>query len=165
MALAESWSGTKRPNYFSGKLLTADDLSEEQNYLLEKHRRHLRTLHGFGIVHGLQVGVDAQGETITIEPGLAIDAHGREVLLNEKLTLLVPPDTLSPVLVAVEYTERAVDPVPAGQDGTTEPSRIEEGCQVVLADGPCESGVAVARMIKEQNAWRVDSSFTPARAR
>ena len=48
--LAESWSGTKRPNYFSGRLLSAGDLTEEQNYLLETHRRHLRTLHGFGIV-------------------------------------------------------------------------------------------------------------------
>src|ERR1700752_1454843 len=31
-------------------------LTRGANYLLEKHRRHLRTLHGFGIVHGLQVG-------------------------------------------------------------------------------------------------------------
>ncbi len=127
--LAESWSGTKRPNYFSGRLLSAGDLAEEQNYLLETHRRHLRTLHGFGIVLGLQVSADAQGETITIEPGLAIDARGREVQLNERLTLLVPKDTASPVLVAVEYSERFVDPVPVGQDATSEPSRIEEGCR------------------------------------
>jgi hypothetical protein len=36
---------------------------------------------------------------------------------------------------------------------------------IVLAGDPCESGVAVPRLIKEQNAWRVDPSFTPARAR
>ena len=161
--LAESWSGTKRPNYLSGRL-RAGDLTEEQNYLLETHRRHLRTLHGFGIVHGLEVGAGAQGDAITIEPGLAIDARGREVQLNERLTLLVPKDTASPVFVAVEYSERFVDPVPVGKDATSELSRIEDGCRVVLADGPCESGVAVARLIKEQDAWRVDPSFAPARA-
>ena len=165
VAVAESWSGTKRPNYFSGKLMSADDLTEEQNYLLEKHRRHLRTLHGIGIVDGLQVSVDEQGETIAIDPGLAVDAHGREIQLNQGVTLLVPKNTSSPVLVVVEYTERFVDPVPVAEDELAKPSRIEEGARVVLTEGPGETGVALARLISEQNAWRVDPSFAPARAR
>ena len=32
-------SGTVRPNFFAGRLLTADDLREEQEYHREKHRR------------------------------------------------------------------------------------------------------------------------------
>ena len=165
VALAESWSGTKRPNYFSGKLLSPDDLTQEQNYLLEKHRRHLRSLHGFGIVHGLQVGVDETGATIAIEPGLAIDAYGRELSLSEHLTITVPAGTSSPVLVTVEYAERFVDPVPAAENETPQPSRIEEGCRIALLNDPCEDCVAVARLINEQNRWHIDPTFVPARAR
>src|SRR5437867_782422 len=39
----------RRPNYFVGKLIDAADLQLEQEYHLEKHRRHNRHLHGFGI--------------------------------------------------------------------------------------------------------------------
>jgi hypothetical protein len=163
MASAENWSGTKRPHYFLGQVLTADDLNQEQQYLIEKHRRHLRTLHGFGIVQGLQVRADGPGESITIEPGIAIDSLGREILLNEALSLTVPKDTSFPISVVVEYAERLVGPTSASTDGTLEPSRIEEGCRVVLVDDPCESDVAVARLITEGDGWRVDASFVPAR--
>ncbi len=165
VALAESWSGTKRPNYFSGKLLGTDDLTQEQNYFLDKHRRHLRTLHGYGIVQGLQAGVDETGVTIAIEPGLALDAYGREISLSEQLTITVPPGTPSPALVTVEYTERFVDPVPALDNEPAKPSRIEEGCQVALVKDPCDGCVVVARLINEQNGWRIDPAFAPARAR
>lgn len=159
--LSERWSGTKRPNYFSGKLLTVDDVRQEQNYHIEKHRRHLRNLHGFGTVSGLQVEVDANGGTIAITPGLAIDARGREVQLNEDVTLTMPAATSSPTLVLVGYVERYVDPVPAS-DGT-EASRVEEGCRISLGADPGESGVAIARLVRETAGWRVDRSFVPPR--
>ena len=164
VALAESWSGTKRPNYFSGKLLSPDDLTQEQNYLLEKHRRHLRSLHGFGIVQGLHVGVDETGATIAIEPGLAIDRYGRELSLSEHLTIPVPAGTSSPALVTVEYTERFVDPVPAAENETPQPSRIEEGCRIALVNDHARTCVVVARLINEQNRWQHRSTFVPARA-
>ena len=164
VALAESWSGTKRQHYFSGKVLSAGDLTQEQNYFLEKHRRHLRSLHGFGIVHGLQVGVDETGATIAIEPGLALDAYGRELSLTEHLTITVPAGTSSPALVTIEYAERLVDPVPAAENETPQPSRIEEGCRIALVKDPCEHGVIVARLINEQNLWQIDPTFVPARA-
>jgi hypothetical protein len=159
--LSENWSGRKRPRFFSGRLLTVDDFIEEQQYHLKKHRRHLQTLHGSGIVQGLRV--EAAGDTITIQPGLAIDGHGREIYLDEEVTLTVPSDSKSPAWIVVEYAERTVDPVPISTDGSTEASRIEEGCHVIVASGPCESGVAVARLIREQEGWHVDSSFLPAR--
>jgi len=165
VALAESWSGTKRPNYFPGKLLSPDDLTQEQNYLLEKHRLHLRSLHGSGIVHGLHVGMDETSATIAIEPGLAIDTYGRELSLTEKLTIAVPPGTSSPALVTIEYAERFVDPVPASANETPQPSRIEEGCQIGLAKNPCKACVVVARLFEAQNRWRLDRTFTPSRAR
>jgi hypothetical protein len=162
--LHEGWSGTKRPRFFSGRVLSAGDLAEEQNYHLRTHRRHLQTLHGSGIAYGLQVKDDTENGTITIEAGLGLDACGREMNLAERATVAIPPESATPAWIVLEYAERMVDPVPVSTDETMEPSRIEEGCRLVV--GPsCESGIAVARVVREEDGWRVDPSFVPGRVR
>ena len=161
----EGWSGRKRPRYFSGRLLTADDFREEQDYHLTKHRQHLQMLHGSGIVQGLHVESGTDGETITVQPGLAIDSHGREIQIGDAVTLTLPTGSPSPSLIVAAYVERPTDPVPVAADGGTEPSRIEEGFHIIVASPPCESGVAIARVVRESAGWRVDPSFVPARPR
>jgi len=73
----------KRPNYFTGRLLDAATFQSEQEYLREKHRLHNRKLHGFGIVSGLEVRVNAiagsDGDCVVVEPGYAIDRQGEEL--------------------------------------------------------------------------------------
>ena len=163
--VAETWSGTKRPRYFSGRVLTPDDLTAEQEYHLAAHRRHLQRLHGFGIVDGLKVTLGTSGDTFTVEPGTAIDGHGREIQLREPVTAGIPDSTSTPARLVVEYAERAVDAVPGTQDDGPEWSRIEEGCRVVLANDSCAHEVTIARLIRDQNNWRADEAFVPARPR
>jgi hypothetical protein len=105
------------------------------------------------------------GERIIVQPGLAIDSHGREIHINEELTITVPSASLSPAWVVVQYVERFVNPVPVSTDGSMEPTFIEEGCNIIVASSSCENGVAVARLVREQDGWRIDSSFVPARPR
>jgi hypothetical protein len=155
-------SGTVRPNYFQGRLLTAEDLREEQEYHREKHRRHLQMLHGFGVVDGLDVDVASDGATIAIEPGLAIDRYGREIVLDDVIVIPIPPNAPSPSYVVVQYAERMVDPVLV-VSGDSEPSHIEEGCDVSLMPDEPEHGIAVAHLIRENAAWRVDPAFAPIR--
>jgi len=155
-------SGTVRPNFFPGRVLTADDLREEQEYHREKHRRHLQMLHGFGVVDGLDVDVAADGETISIEPGVAIDEYGREIVLDDMVVIPIPPDTPSPSCIVVQYAERMVDPVPV-LDGGTEPSHIEEGADVLLIPGARAEGIAIARVIRESEEWKLDATFVPTR--
>jgi hypothetical protein len=162
MIVHEAWSGTKRPRFFSGRLLTVDSLNEEQNYHLESHRRHLQTLHESGIAAGLEVTDDTETGTVAIEPGVAIDPHGREIILADRVTVAVPSESATPVWIVLAYTERMVDPMPTA--GTAEPGRIEQGCRVVIAASD-EGGVAVARVVREEDGWRVDPSFVPPRAR
>ena len=159
-------SGTVRPNYFPGRLLTADDFREEQEYHREKHRRHLQMLHGFGVVDGLDVDVASDGTTIAIEPGLAIDRYGREIVLDDMVVMPIPPDAPSPICVVVQYAERMVDPVPVANGPAaagTEPSHIEEGCDLSFMPDPGEDGITVARLIRENAVWRVDPAFVPPR--
>ena len=80
----------KRPNFFSGKLLTAEDLAQEQEYVLDKFKRHNRTLHGFGIISGLKVSVRA-GQ-VNVEPGIALDCEGNELMIDSAQSI-VPPLT------------------------------------------------------------------------
>src|ERR1700681_1957588 len=62
----------KRPSSFVGRLIDAATLQSEHDYHREKHRRHNRNLHGFGIVSGLEVRVDAtagaDGDCIVVDP-------------------------------------------------------------------------------------------------
>jgi len=164
MTAHEHWCGPKRPRFFSGRLLTADDFTEEQSYHREKHRRHVLALHGPGVVDGLRVTIGADGATLTIEPGLAIDPVGRELCIDQSIGVAVPVGTPSPAAVALYYAERPVDPLPTGTAQAMEPGRIEEGTRVAIA-GTDDDGVTIAQIIWDGVAWRVDASFAPARTR
>jgi hypothetical protein len=78
----------RRPRYFSGRLLTAEDFEAEQSYHLEARRRDNRHLHGWGVVSGL--GVTAGGGGVVVEPGLAIDGLGRAIVIPEPREMTDP---------------------------------------------------------------------------
>lgn len=163
MTTHEHWCGPKRPRFFSGRLLTADDFTEEQSYHREKHRRHVLALHGSGVVDGLRVTVGADGATLTIEPGLAIDPSGREVCIDQAIEIAIPAGTPSPAAVTLHYAERLVDPLPTST--AQEPSRIEEGTRVEIATSGNDGATTIARIVGDGDGWQVDASFTPARSR
>jgi hypothetical protein len=80
----------KRPNYFQSQFLVVRDFQDEQTYHEEMLRRHNRLMHEWGVVRdGLQVR--SAGDDLKIETGSAIDALGREIVLEDprggKLTL------------------------------------------------------------------------------
>ena len=49
----------EHPHFYAGRLLTAADLQDDQDYFRAKIRLHDRLLHGWGIVTGLQVSESA----------------------------------------------------------------------------------------------------------
>ena len=53
----------ERPRYYGRQLITADDLTLEQDYFRDKLRRHNRLLHGWGVVCGAQVFPSAQSQS------------------------------------------------------------------------------------------------------
>jgi hypothetical protein len=107
----------RRPHFFNGRLLTAADLNLEQQYHREKSKLHNRALHGFGIVSGLKVSVDA-GQ-IVVEPGLALDCEGNEILIAA-LQTVVPPVAADchTSYVNLRYAEENIDPIPGGETST-----------------------------------------------
>jgi hypothetical protein len=71
----------KRLNYFTHQFLREQDFKDEQDYHIEMRRRHNRSLHGWGVVEGLEVRKKSDHE-IVIDPGSAIDGSGREIVLS-----------------------------------------------------------------------------------
>jgi hypothetical protein len=102
----------RRVNYFSGRLLTAKDFQDEQDYGIERHRLHNRCLHGAGVICGLEVSVDAAQNRIHVSPGLALDCLGREIVLPEARLLSRPALPLA-LYLCIRYAERGVDLIPA----------------------------------------------------
>jgi hypothetical protein len=155
----------RRPNYFFGKLLGAADLQLEQEYHLQKHRRHNRHLHGFGIVSGLEVRVDTSADSdedrIVVEPGYAIDSCGEEIAIPESVRLALPADG-DAVYVTLRHWDHpcAMSPGQHALDAAC----IEEACVIAIARDLLPSALAIARLACVDGRWTVDAAFVPPRA-
>jgi hypothetical protein len=72
----------ERVRYFPRQLMTAEDMRAEQEYFLERMRRHNRLFHGWGILCGLDVQAAATSDKpwqVRICPGDACSPMGDEV--------------------------------------------------------------------------------------
>ena len=79
---------------FEGLCLTSQDLLDEQTYHRRSLQLHNRHLHGYGIVHGLQVELvnKKKGHLVTIQSGFGItqDGSGVHVPFNMECMLDKP---------------------------------------------------------------------------
>ena len=71
-------------NYHFGMLLGVDDFETEQDYQRGKMRLHNAWLHREGVVWGFEVEADLPSGEVRVEPGLALDADGRELHLEAR---------------------------------------------------------------------------------
>lgn len=132
---------TTRLRWFTGRFITARDLTDEQDYHLDRHRLHNRLLHGWGAVCGLKVHshdrADCAHEWVWVDAGIAIDCHGREIVLphREAVHWAVDPTLTSDddalAVLCIRYEECLTEPLPAivgGCEGgtATELGRVVE---------------------------------------
>ena len=140
----------KRVHYSQGQVLGVDEFVQEEFYFLEGARRHHRTLHGYGTVCGLRVSASDKdgGVEVRVEPGHAIDTHGRELhvggaqcarldtwIANQATAsppLAFPSPSTLPVWVVLCYRECRTDleQIPGGPcrtaDESMTPTRVTE---------------------------------------
>jgi alkylhydroperoxidase family enzyme len=162
--------GLTRVNYFHGGVLGVDEFVTEQRYLRARLRRHNRYLLGSGVVSGLDVslGRSADGQTLTIDTGLAIDARGEEIEISSAVVLPLPAKGKQS-LVQVTYAERLCRPVPApavpGDTPATQPSRVEETFRAFVAADAKPAAVSLARLSFARGRWTIDRTFKVPRTR
>ncbi len=124
----------KRVHYAQGQVLGVDEFVQEEYYFLEGARRHHRTLHGYGTVCGLAVSANDLdgGIEIRVEPGHAIDTHGRELRVDTAqcarldtwldrqdeasppLALPSPPELFVWVVLCYRECLTDLEPIPGG---------------------------------------------------
>jgi hypothetical protein len=77
-----------RVNFKERQRLLAADLQSEQEYLSGLDQRHNLYQHSPGIVRGLRLRVEEgeDGQRGAVEPGLAIDSQGRDVVLRDEVS-------------------------------------------------------------------------------
>ncbi len=137
MADLGPFSGITRVEPFTGLVIDPPTWAAAHDYHDLHHRLHLLSLHGHGIATGLAiVPTDPPSDDVLVEPGVAIDSEGREIVIaaRERVTVGLDSGTAHVVL---EYTEAAPSfmdasgaPVPE-VDGSR--GRIVEGYRVSIS--------------------------------
>jgi hypothetical protein len=83
----------ERNHFFYGKLLDVPHLDLEQDYFNAKRWLLNRLLDGAGVVTGLAVAPAVNGTRLAIQPGVAVDGWGREIVVPA-LSVPFDPRTL-----------------------------------------------------------------------
>jgi hypothetical protein len=135
---------TERNRYFTGKPMTARDFIAEQHYFLSRHQLHNRLLHGWGVVCGLAVGHHPRPECrdrwVVVDPGIAIDCYGRELIVPQRAALALYDEAESErpdeeLLICVRYSEETAECVPVlyGCNGNdSQPGRVRETAELTV---------------------------------
>ena len=157
-----------RPRYFTGKLLTVDDLNQEQTYGIERFKRHNRSLHGFGVVSGLRV-TTFSGK-IKISAGMALDCDGNEIIIPSDQTMSPPAFDSKVAFVTLKYSENCEGVIPPDQPATI----VESFDLIFTADNQNKGhrhlkarwltcgklhGLTLAKIRQGKRGWRVDRSY------
>lgn len=84
----------ERNNYFCGKLMVERDFWCDQHYHMGKQRHHNKYAHGWGTLCGLKViqhpEEECRDKYVIVEPGVALDCCGREIIVKEKQYIKLP---------------------------------------------------------------------------
>ena len=108
----------KRLKYYNGQFLQEPDFTAEQEYHLDRQRRHNRQLHVPGIADGLAVTVGTT--SVSVAPGTAIDGQGRQIVLDAARTVgFASALNGQSALVVISYAEEASDDATVGDAGKT----------------------------------------------
>jgi len=125
-----------RVSYFERQFLRTQDFVDEQAYLIAMRRRHNIAHHRWGIVEGLEI-VEEEG-SLFVEPGMAVDGYGRELVLPYRLSLPLSAfidkgsSVLNVWLLYDRVTSGSVQRDICGADGTPLNNRWEETPKLLL---------------------------------
>jgi len=140
----------ERNNFFYGKLMDVTQFEKEQRYFNHKRMLLNRLVLGGGVACGLKLDVDSQATgKVRIEPGVAIDGLGREIVVPGALSidphqltddqgkLVGDPITTGTVTICLAYAEGCADLVPVlvpdcDTPGNCAASTIREGFRILV---------------------------------
>ncbi len=159
----------ERPHFYTGRLLTAADFQQDQEYFRAKRRLHNRLLHGWGVVTGLQVSESAG--TLIVSAGLALDCAGNELVLAEDKHIALS-NVAGRQYVTIQYAEVPTRPQPSIIGDTqfasiledvrieitsTDPASAHGGSAVNVACG-MDHPLCLATISRNGSKWRIGNT-------
>jgi hypothetical protein len=84
---ASAGGALERTRFYPRQLVTPDDLTRDQVYFREKHKRHNRLLHGWGVVCGACVRRGRGACEVIVEPGYLLGPYGDEIVIDREVTI------------------------------------------------------------------------------
>ncbi len=121
----------KRLRYYTYQYLQKPDFRDEQFYHVDMRRRLNKTLRSYGIIEGftLKLEKDNNKKIIKVNPGIAVDEEGREIILDEEMKIFEEPLQSNSILrIVVEYYEEpSNEPLPPFNINNLEPDDEAEG--------------------------------------
>ena len=91
MATTGAMRFLERNRFFDGQRLFASDLQSVESFNREMRWLHNQSLHQPGIGSGFAITGAKGAREVVVQPGYAIDAEGREIVLAETVVEPVPP--------------------------------------------------------------------------
>lgn len=150
----------ERNKYFYGKLLSVEDFETEQKYMNDKRRIINRFLHGTGVVCGMSV-VIIDDETISVEPGFALDFSGREIVMDmpftKKLSMIEGFESIEEnsnyLYLCLDYMEQEkeiVHSIASKESDGIEYNKYAENARIYLTNQePENENISVANFYEE----------------
>ena len=151
----------ERPRYFYGKLMTVRDKQAEYDYHAGRQNLHNRLVTGEGAVSGLDVRVTPaeEGVTVRVDPGLAVDALGRLVIIPDGIERTMMPDwgeSDEPdrihLYLRYDWCEREKVPQTGAENATgaeCDYGRILETFELEAREGPPNPAYAERKLIPD----------------
>ena len=93
-----------------------------------------------------------------VQPGLAIDPIGEEIEVWCETSARLPA-TGDQLIVTLCYAERLTHPMPASAEQQVQFTRVEETFALQVAETAGEHAVALARLIRSADSWKVGEAF------
>jgi len=154
---------TRRIKPFDGMAVTAEVWDEAHEYHRQRQRFHALLSHGPGIVTGLEViASDPTDSSVYILPGIAVDPHGRTIVLPEPLAYDVgtAQGRLYLLLTYGESHPRAESDREEGSLYVHAQFGIEAG--LALPDTPCVELARIRRQDRESPIEDAHDAAHPA---
>jgi len=149
---------TKRMNYFDRQFLRTADFQDEQTYHVDRRRRHNTGFHSIGVAQGLQVVASGVPNQVNVQPGWAVDALGREIVLAAPRNNVPTGGTNVEIWISYPDPEPLTDP--STDPGVTGFTRVSEE-PVVTVVPPGTVPANAIRLATVSAAGVIDNSARP----
>jgi hypothetical protein len=138
----------KRVNPFMGLMIDAQTWADSHDYHRTAEQVHHLTMHGWGIVSGLEVeAANPPARSVWIRPGVAVDSDGRLIIVSQPHHYQITTQVPGMMYLVLMFREIPSDPMLSIEDGSERPSRLLEAYAIFERDRlPDQAHVELARV-------------------